>query len=208
MRWNTTSWGIHLIHIQRGFSTVFFLWMFTASKHAEYCSLRVTRKVSNSLSGKLAHRCVKEGDWSWKGTFGFGFAFNDTISFGLMLKLAALPRAIFTGSYCGKKPIRHKRIFKSEKKSFSGYGESVLLRKQSTCLIIWAIFFPQLHKCKNRFFPMALNELFCFQLGAESGLFCSLDLFKNIKDMSFIAKHESALDHLLCWLHLCRQQKL
>lgn len=35
-----------------------------------------------------------------------------------MLKLAALLKAIFTGICYGKKPTRHKRIFKSEKKSF------------------------------------------------------------------------------------------
>lgn len=54
---------------------------------------------------------------------------------------------------------------------------------------------------------MALNELLCFQLWTESGLFSSLDLLKKVTDMRFIAKYESALDHLLCWL-LCRQQKL
>lgn len=140
----------------------FSLFWCSKSPNIEYCSLGVTRKVNNNLSGKRVHRCIKKADWSWNGAFGFGFAFNDTIRFGLVLKSAALPKAIFTGSYYGKKPIRHKRIFKSEKNAFNGYRERVLLRKQSTCLIIWAIFLPQVHKCKNRFFPVTLNELLCF----------------------------------------------
>jgi len=132
------------------YTKIFFVLMFKVPKHMEYCRLGATRKVNNNLSGKLARQCVKQADWSWKGAFGFGFAFNDThrgpfqpltfcdsvIRFGLVLKLAALPKAIFTGSYCGKKPIRHKRIPKSEKNAFSGYEERVLLRKQSTCLTI------------------------------------------------------------------------
>lgn len=90
--------------------------MFKVSKCTEYHCWRVNRKVSNRLSGKLAHWYIKKANWSWKDAFGFRFAFNDKIRFGLTLKLAASPKAIFTGSYCGKKPIRHKRIFKSEKK--------------------------------------------------------------------------------------------
>lgn len=100
------------------YTKIFFVLMLRVSKHVEYCSLGVTRKVNNNLSGKWAHWCIKQADWSWKGAFGFDFAFNDTIRFGLVLKLSALPRAIFKGSYCGNKPIRHKRIFKSEKKCF------------------------------------------------------------------------------------------
>lgn len=78
----------------------------------------VAGNVNNKLSGERARRRVQHADWIWRGAFGFGFAFNDTIRFGLVLKSAASPKAVFTGSYWGKKPIRHKRIFKSKKNHF------------------------------------------------------------------------------------------
>lgn len=67
---------------------------------------------------------------------------------------------------------------------------------------------PSGTQVQNQIISSDFEGIALLLMGVESGLFCSLDLFKNIKSVSFIVKHESVLEHLLCWLHFCMQQKL